>query len=709
MDLRTMVQRASALHQAGKLGEAEQIYLSVANGKPGIGNDARAYADAVHYAGIIAGSSGRLDDGIKLIDRSLTLRPREQSYRRNLAIMLASGGRIEDAPRAYEETQRALNFAPGDVVLLQMFAQAARLVGHKLEAAEAWRRLADLVPGEATFRFNAGAMFQQAGRTDEAIDSYRRAIRQRPGYVEAMSNLVSALGARPNTEEALPLLDELARMNALSDGLKPVYAFLLARAGQIGKAQTLVEEFEQPVKVDKPSKGGTDVIRALPYLAAAMLDCGLAAEAFERYRRYCEAVPHDPLGYASLISTAQYLYPDDPPALLNLHRAYEASIALDSAPTAAPILRPLDGRRLRVGYVSGDFRAHSVAAFFEPLLVHHDVSQIEIHLFSNATGGDAVTARLKAKADRWHEVAATSDADLATLIRTAEVDVLIDLSGHTTASRLTMFALRPVPVQLTYLGYSSTTGLSAIDGLITDPVCDPPGESDSHFSEHLLRLPHTLAVFRPPPGLPEVAPAPSASKGHVTLGSVAPLRKINSAVLDAWAAGLRAASTARLMLIGAGFDDASVQQRFRDDFSKREIDPQRITFVGRLPFDQYLALHGSIDLMLDTFPFTGHTTTVQNLWMGVPVVTFAGKSHRGRMAASVLTAIGLTDLIAHDEAGYGPLIGRWASDPHGLASIRAGLRTRMTSSPLMDEVGFARDFQQLLIDAYETKRQTGRL
>jgi protein O-GlcNAc transferase len=708
MDLKTTLHAAVAHHRAGRLAEAERLYRSIADGTPGIGNDEKYFIDATHNLGLIAAAAGRMDEALALLDRSVELRPRDESFRKNLAATLVNAARPQDAERAYVASKRALEGAPADSAALEMYALATTRAGHMAEAASAWQRLALVRPKDPTIHFNIGTCLQRAAQNFAAADAYREAIRLQPGYVEAISNLVTILGLLDDKTEAWHLARQLDTAGKLADALKPLYATLLIERGQVAKGLGLLEEVERAHAADgnKASQGSQDTTW-MRYLAVAKGDIGHAEESMAMFRRFCAAHPDDTGAYAGLLSTSQYLYPDDPPALLTLHRQFEVVVGSKVAPLAPVKMRPLDGRRLRVGYVSGDFRIHSAGFFIEPLLLNHDSSRVEIHCFNTSSTADAISTRLKAKADHWHEVRTMSDEELAALIRILAIDVLVDLSGHTSGSRLTMFASRPAPVQLTYLGYSSTTGLAAIDGFITDGVADPPGESDSHFTERLLRLPHVFAVFRPVPGLPDVAPPPFRETSRVTLGSVATPKKINDAVLDAWTAGLRAAPESQLLLIGKGFQDAVMQQPLLERFAARGIEADRIAVLGHVPFARYVELHGAIDLMLDTFPFSGHTTTVQNLWMGVPVVTYAGQSHRSRMTASVLTSIGLTDFIAHQEADYGPLIARWANDPEALIAHRASLRGRMQASPLMDEPRFARDFEGLLFRAYETKLASG--
>lgn len=439
-------------------------------------------------------------------------------------------------------------------------------------------------------------------------------------------------------------------------------------------------------------------------LARVLVNAGRVDEGVAMYERHLAEMPRDLAAATAMILASQYTWPDDLARQRSLASAFDHAFAARVNKLPPVGATPLNGRRLRVGYVSGDFRNHSVGTFIAPLIAAHDRDRVEVHCFSNDDRVDAVTQRIRANVNEWHNVTTLDDDALAQLVRKKAIDVLIDLSGHTAGNRLLTFARRPAPLQMTYLGYPNTTGLSAMDGRITDAVADPPGdESASVYSERLWRLPNSLGLFAPILGAPDVAPPPFETNGFLTFGSVAMLPKINAAVLETWADVLRSAANSRLMLVAAGYTDPGVRHRIAQSFANAGVDATRLDFVTRLPFHAYLRIHERVDVMLDPFPFNGHTTTLQNLWMGVPVLTLRGTSHRGRMGASVLTSLALEQFITESRLEYVAMAARLAADPRLLAELRKTLRGYMLQSPSMDARQFARDFESLLLAAREDR------
>jgi protein O-GlcNAc transferase len=360
---------------------------------------------------------------------------------------------------------------------------------------------------------------------------------------------------------------------------------------------------------------------------------------------------------------------------------------------APPVADRNPERRLRIGYVSGDFRDHPVAAFIEPILSAHDRQAVEVFCYVDVPAPDKFTERLRRHVDAWRSLAGLSDAVAAQLVRADRIDILVDLTGHTTRPRLRVFALRPAPVQATYLGYPGTTGLPAIDYRITDAVADPPGEPEVH-TERLLRLPGCFCCYAPPASAPAVNPSPALAAGQVTFGSLHNLAKLNDAVLDLWCEVLRAVPSAHL-LIARDTLTGQTKEMFARKFRDRGIAPERLELrrVWGSP-GNHLRHYADIDISLDAFPWSGHTTACESLWMGAPVVTLYGNRHAGRMAASILTAVGLTDLVARTPAEYVERAVRLATEPKTLAALRARLRDQMRRSPLCDGPAFTRTLEQ---------------
>lgn len=344
-------------------------------------------------------------------------------------------------------------------------------------------------------------------------------------------------------------------------------------------------------------------------------------------------------------------------------------------------------RALRVGYVSADFRNHAVGNFIGPVLERHDPAAVSAFCYSNGEGGDAATEHMRSHSI-WRDLSCLSDPRADELIRADGLDVLVDLSGHTRGNRLLVFARKPAPVQITFLGYPATTGMRAIDYRLTDAYADPPGESERYYRERLVRLPHSLWCWQPGPDLPGVAPLPANSAAHVTFGSMNSLLKLNARVIDAWARILAAVPASSLLLATVAPGEA--RQRIADAFGRNGIDTPRLRFTDRLPTREYRELFGEIDIALDPFPCNGGTTTCESLWMGVPVVTLAGAEFRSRAGRSLLTNAGLPQLVAANQDDYVAIAVALAGDAARLSGLRHELRGALRASPLMDIDGYVR-------------------
>jgi predicted O-linked N-acetylglucosamine transferase (SPINDLY family) len=353
---------------------------------------------------------------------------------------------------------------------------------------------------------------------------------------------------------------------------------------------------------------------------------------------------------------------------------------------------PIAAERLRVGLVSGDLLNHPVGYFVESLLCALDPSRIELFAYPTQPLADALTARIQPRFAAWRPLYGRSDAAAAKLIHDDGLHVLIDLSGHTAHNRLPVFAWKPAPVQVSWLGYFATTGLAEIDYLLADAVSVPPEHHD-HFTEKIWYLPDTRLCFTPPAIDVPVTPLPAQANGYVTLGSFQNLAKLGEAVLDRWGRILAALPNARLRVQNKQLADPGVRAQLIERLRRAGIEPERVALHGPMPRRDYLAAHAEVDFIVDTFPFPGGTTTCEALWMGVPTLTLAGDRLIARQGASLLAAAGLNDWIAHSEAEYVEQALAFARDVPALAALRSSLRAQALRSPLFDATGFARNFE----------------
>jgi protein O-GlcNAc transferase len=363
-----------------------------------------------------------------------------------------------------------------------------------------------------------------------------------------------------------------------------------------------------------------------------------------------------------------------------------------------------------VGYLSPDFREHSTGYFVEGLLAGHDRGAVEVFCYSSGRAADGVTARLKEHFACFRNVVGMSDRSAAELIRRDGIDVLVDLAGHTGENRLLILAYKAAPVQVTYLGYPNTTGMTAIAYRLTDALADPPGEGVERYSEKLVRLPGSFLCYRPVEDAPEAGEPPAARQGSVTFGCFNAQAKINLPLVEQWSRILRRVARSSLIVKNASLADGATRDRLAGMFGVCGVGVERLELLGRTATPaQHLAVYRRVDIALDTFPYHGTTTTCEALWMGVPVVTLAGAVHRSRVGVSLLRSVGLPELVAGSWDEYVEIAAGLAGDRGRLVELRAGMRERMRESRLMDGAGLAREVEGAYRDMWRRWCEVGRV
>ena len=432
--------------------------------------------------------------------------------------------------------------------------------------------------------------------------------------------------------------------------------------------------------------------RVLSNLAIALQTQGRHAEAEQCCREALAARPDYAVAHSNLLFSLNYRNDLTAEAIFAEYRDWDRRHAAALAPQEPrfAVDRSSGRRRLRVGYVSADFRQHAVAWFAEPLLAAHDRTRIELFCYAAVTAPDAVTERFRALAEHWRNIVGLDDAAVADLIRRDGIDVLVDLTGHTAGSRLLVFARRPAPVQVEYLlGHGYTSGLSAMDAFLADAVLAPPG-ADALFSERIIRLPRIPLAYAPPDAMPPVAPLPALANGFVTFGYFGRTERLNDAVIATWARILHDVPAARLVLNSLPFREPAFRDLIAARFAAQGIDADRLELIATAPQPATWTAYGAIDIALDPFPHNAGTTTIEALWQGVPVVSLAGRPSVGRFGAMILHAVGMDDWVSGDADGYVARAVAAAADPRALARMRATLRQRVADSPLCDAAGLAR-------------------
>jgi len=514
------------------------------------------------------------------------------------------------------------------------------------EAVELLAALCGKQPRDVESRGALAYCLLHLGRLEEAVRAYRAVAERRSNDWKAHADLANALRFAGGFQEAVDHNREAIR-------LRPGDATLWDNLG-----------------ICLCSQGRID-------------------EAVAAHRKALELDPRSYRAHSNLLLTLHYQGEPDPEALHAAHRAW--GVAHGSPVVAPPTFsRGCDpDRRLRIGYLSADLRTHSVAHFIEPLLAYHDHDRVEVYAYAHLPApGDATSDRLRRRVDRWRWVAGLDTTALLRQIRDDRIDILVELGGHTSSEHLAACARRAAPIQVTYLGYPDTTGVPAMDYRIVDAVTDPPG-AEPWATERLERLPGCFLCYQPSPEVPQVAPLPAATAGHITFGSFNNLAKINERVVDLWCRLLARLPDACLLVKNPSFDDPPTREWYAALFAARGIAGERVALRGRTEsVADHLALYGEVDIALDTFPYNGTTTTCEALWQGVPVVTVAGGLHMGRVGASLLQAAGHPEWVAEDAEGYLAVAARLAADTARLARIRAGLREEMAASSLCDGAAF---------------------
>jgi predicted O-linked N-acetylglucosamine transferase (SPINDLY family) len=437
-----------------------------------------------------------------------------------------------------------------------------------------------------------------------------------------------------------------------------------------------------------------DPARGRPHanLASHLQARGEIELAIDHCRQAVALKPQDPTVHASLLYGLLYDPRVDDATIAREHRHWGQTFADGLPPIVVGHRRDRSrDRRLRVGYVSPYFREHAITVFVEGILQCHTHDLFEIVCYSDLRHADAGTRRLRQYADQWVETTGYSDAELAQRMADDRLDIAVDLTGHLPGSRLLAFARRPVPIQVTYLGYQHTTGMSAMDYRLTDAFADPLGVTDACYTEALVRLPRCFFCYRSHPDAPEPNRLPVLNRRHITFGSFNKFQKVNAEVLAVWARVLAHVAESRLLILGQ--QTSEIVSRVHAVFAQHGVAAERVQFTSPRARRDYLALHHEVDIALDAFPFNGHTTTCEALWMGVPTVMLAGNSYVTRFGGSALSVLGLNDCIATDGDSYVDAAVRWAGDLPRLAQLRESLRARIASSVLCDAAGFTQSLE----------------
>jgi predicted O-linked N-acetylglucosamine transferase (SPINDLY family) len=704
MDVKQLLAEAERVALAGDVLRADVLVQDVLRRQP-------EHPEALYMAGMFQSHTGNPKVGEGFLKRAVAADPKFELAFASLGAVQLTLNRLDDA---IASLRQAVALDPEFAEAYQTLAETLTRADRPAEAAQAWRRLTEIQPDEPDAYVQAGALLARLGRFDEAVELWSRAIERFPSRADFFAHYAQALYGVRRVEDGLNAAEYAAQLDP-----KCAAAYYAIHQGYSAQRRTedALGAMERLLDV-RPDEAAAHCDRGLALIALGEVDAALdALETSIRLRPEAAA-------FASMLLMArQYVPGADPAQLYRQHLGWANRYARGSSHSSSGAgggassgprsdTHPNDrdpNRPLRVGFVSCDFRSHPVADFTHALFEYHDRARYRFFAYSDFAGEDAVTRELRGAVDEWRRTAGRTDDEIERLIRADQIDILIDLVGHTTENRLLVFARRPAPVQITYVGYCDTTGLSEIDYVIGDAITDPP-QSHQPYAERLLHMPGAFASYMPLSNAPAVNALPALSRGDgaVTFGSLHKLAKLSEPVIAIWSRVLHAVPASRMLM----FRDAlwpRPRRRISEMFARHGIDASRLDFRNTLPpSGDSMSVYNDIDIALDSFPWSGHTTACESMWMGVPMVTLRGTTHAGRMAASTITHAGRPQWVAENQDQFVSIAAGLAGDLNALAQVRRTLRDDMRHSRLCDGVTFAREFENLLRGAWKTWCERGR-
>jgi protein O-GlcNAc transferase len=594
------------------------------------------------------------------------------------------GSAVHSTDRAGEDRRKPMTRSALAVAIPEMTRAAAAHIeaGRHAEGFALYERVVEAVPHDAAAAFALGGLALRLQELERAARYLRQAIardRTIAAYHVQLGYALTALGQ----------LDEAADAVRCALAIDPQLAEAHCNLGCImvrqNDAAGAVVHLRRAVEIDPR------LAIAHQNLGAALFRQGRISDAIGSFRHAIAGDPTLAPAYASLGMCLSFL-PDVGYGLIADTARRWSQLLPRPAEHPGHGNSPVPHRRLRIGYVSADFRTHAVTIFLENVFAAHDHSAIEVICYSNTRNEDETTARIKGLVDKWRSIVALDDGAAAALIRADRIDILVDLSGHTEGERLALFALKPAPIQCTWLGYWATTGLPEIDYIIADRFV-VPAEHEAHYSEKPFRLPDSYLCFTPPALAVAVNDPPARRNGFVTFGSCNNVLKINTRVIALWSRLLAAVPDSRLVLRAGFLSVEAVREELGRQFAAAGVAPERLDLLSGTDRAALLATYNDIDIALDPFPYGGGTTTAEALWMGVPVVSLRGERFSGRVSESILMAVGLPGLIAADAAEYIAAAAALAADPSRLGDLRAKLRGMVVGSSLCDAERFTKHLE----------------
>jgi len=580
-------------------------------------------------------------------------------------------GHLHEAERRYRDILKA---TPQHADALHLLGVVALQEGRYAEAATQIAEAITLAPRVAEFHSNLGAAHERRGDLHAAEASYQHAIELKPDDADFHSNLGNALKAQGRLDAAVRSFERaLALQPDHADAWNNLGTALAAQ----GKVADAIAAYRRALEIRE------EFPDAHNNLGNALTRWGALDEAIGHHRRALALRPDYAEAHSNLIFALDFDPRVTAREAFEERRRWNTAHARPLAPRIVPHGNDdAPERRLRIGYVSADFNRHSAAVVFAPLILGHDGERFDVVCYSGVQNEDEDTGRFRQAATLWRSTLGMSDDALAEMIRADQIDILVDLAGHSAGNRLRVFAMKPAPIQCTGFGYAAGTGLDAMDYFFADRVTIPP-DTRGHYTEEIVEL-SILVPYDPPAAPPPVMPLPALRRGVCTFGCFNRPAKVTAEVIAAWAEILKALPGSRLLMKFYGLDEPANRRHIGDGFASHRVAPERILFLGGSSRWDHLAAYGEVDLALDPFPHGGGVSALEGLWMGVPMVTLLGERSPGRMGAAFLSALGLDEFVAPSRDEYVRRAVERARDTGGLARIRREIRARLQASPIVD-------------------------
>jgi len=622
----------------------------------------------------------RFDEAVESYQKAIAILPTYAEAYRNMAQAFTWQSLYKEAQAAYE---KAIEIRPDYFEAWNNLGIVFLHLRDWIEAERCYREALRLEPGYAEARSNLAFLIHMRGDFDTAIEDLQKLLQERDDAV-IWNNLAIAFAHKDRISEALEAYKKAAEQDVNYADPHNNMGILYSNMGRMTEA---MKEYEKALRL-RP-----DFPEAYNNLGTANQVQGTIEESVAAYRESLRIKPNYAEARSNLLFALNYDVTISPEDLMLEYKAWDKLYGKTETPYEPHVNVPDPNRKLRVGYVSPDFRTHSVAYYIEPIISAHNRDEYDVYAYAQVPNPDKVTARFKNMVQGWRNTCGINDEQLAEMVRRDEIDILVDLTGHTGRNRLPTFALKPAPVQVTYLGYPNTTGLSRIDYRLSDHEADPEGETAWH-SEELIRLPHGFLCYQPSMDAPKVNLPPVLNRGYITFGSFNSQSKVHKDVIKLWAQVMHAVPKSRMLIKNRPMADAGIRDRVWNEFEKNGIERIRVDLIGQIAeTSHHLSTYNGIDIALDTFPYNGTTTTCESLWMGVPVITLRGSTHASRVGVSLMTRIGLSDLIGRNPEDYVRVARELCNDRQRMLNLRWSLRQRMLESHLCNKNLITRDIE----------------